>query len=160
MSGSLAVCDYRQAGKYKDAIGGSKMAWIISLVGKNQGADGLTITIKAEDGVRSYVRKYSSQVPDAEWIKTCARKFLRDLEAQDIIINTSVEGPIDTTQVTQPPTLEELEFNNYRDKWRVFNACRIAIDAGLITADNQEYLTLATWLKTNWNKKYLPVLEQ
>ncbi len=140
------------------------MKYSAKIISKNVFNGLLTVEVefRSEDGKDIFNDKFcSSSVQDTDWIDQVVLKKLSNLENLDtflesIEVGKEIKKDLDpvSKNLNQPLSHKE----EFQQKLNLFRQCVSGISMGIMTAKNEEFLNLQTWLKNNLNLEYLDLL--
>lgn len=129
------------------------MAWTATVTNTDVTNGALRIDVTYTDGtalVRERIETRSGQ--SATWLTDTVKRRIAELAGVDDLVASIPLGPV---TIPEDPPPSNTPRDQYVRKLGQFNAALNAMRMGLITEDAQAFVTLRTWLRTNFLPEYL-----
>jgi hypothetical protein len=131
------------------------MAWTATVTGKTISNGLLQVVVAFNDGKQTFTDKYETRnLQDDNWLNDNIKRRISDLDGVITLadkISTGVFVVKPTDEKIEPTGGREL----YKSKLETFEKMVSAIRKGVITDKNESFVTLKTWLQTNFLDEYI-----
>lgn len=121
------------------------MAWTASVTSKDFSNGFYSVTVQYTDGVNIVSETYRSQVPNLTWLQDQVRSRISQL---------SVAGGFNITlgPITLPtPPASDPNISLFGQRVKILEVAKLLIDMGVIVPTNPKVVTLANWVKNNFD---------
>ena len=121
------------------------MGWTAKVTKKEIVSGVVSVTLEFTDGQKVITETYRATAPNEDWIPQTAKSRIGQLAtvySYDVSIG-DVVIPADKTV--------DINVSLFAKRWRLMLEVKVAIDMGVVKADNAKVIALVEWLKANFD---------